>query len=98
MLELTTDQIIQARQAECRRILTEAKADLTQEWVARIAECWSPDMVKAHIQKNKEASCEKYHHDCLGCKDGHNSFWQTITESDEWNTPNPIKSFFVLHV
>lgn len=52
MQELTYDQIIEARQDECRRILIEAKADLTNEQVAYIAEYWTPEMVEAHIQKN----------------------------------------------
>ena len=27
---------------------------------------------------------EYYHQDCVGCKNGHNSFWKTIIESEEW--------------
>ena len=33
---------------------------------------------------NERNEKDNYHHDCPGCKDGHNSFWQTVTESEQW--------------
>ena len=37
-----------------------------------------------------------YNSSCSGCKDGHASFWKTITESDEWKkwkASNPMYDF-----
>lgn len=43
-------------------------------------------MIKPHKKPCNCDVCEKarYWQPCMGCKDGHFSFWATITRSPEW--------------
>jgi len=55
------------------------------------------NIVKEFIEKHYDEFLGYYYNSsCSGCKDGHASFWKTITESDEWKkwkASNPMYDF-----
>lgn len=42
---------------------------------------WEEELIR---RIGKIIDQERWSHPCLGCPEGHSSFWKTITESPQW--------------
>lgn len=50
---------------------------------AMVKECL-PAIMTWHKQQMEEEEQKRYWSPCEGCKDGHSSFWKTVTKSPQW--------------
>jgi hypothetical protein len=69
---------------EIKSFISQEKEKSYEEGYQKATEVAEGSCNQAYEKGKAEAEKERYHSDCIGCKGGHSSFWETVTKSPQW--------------